>query len=93
MSPNDASGGSEIIYRELVGVDHPDRIRRARIEVLGDPRQRDVDEGGVETGKRDSDHQGQDRPVPLRDRHTVFGVIHVVMSPRQYQGAENGAES
>src|SRR3984893_13628753 len=34
-------------HRELVCVDHPDRIRRARIEVLGDPRQRDVDERGV----------------------------------------------
>jgi hypothetical protein len=68
-------------------------ITQIEFEVLGDPRQRDVDEGGVEAGKRDSDHQGQDRPVPLRGRHTVFGVIHVVMSPRQDQGAENGAET
>ena len=51
-------------------------------------RQRDVDERGVEARQGDPDHQGQDRPVALRDRQTVFGGVYVVMSAQRDQGAE-----
>jgi hypothetical protein len=47
MSPNDASGSSEIITASW---DALITQIEAGIEVLGDSRQRDVDERGVETG-------------------------------------------
>ncbi len=61
---------------ELVGVDHPDRLRRRRAELAGDARQRDVDDGAVEHRHGDADGDGEHCEVAARRRQAV-GVDHV----------------
>jgi hypothetical protein len=87
MSPNDASGSSEIITASWYAL--TTQIRSAGLELRSLAiRGSDVDKRGVEARQRDPDHQGQDRPVALRDRQTVFGGIHVEMSARRVQGVK-----
>jgi hypothetical protein len=80
-------------HRELIGVDHPDRIGGAGVQILSDRRQRDIDDRGIEARHRQPDHQGQDRPIALRLRKTVFRGVH--LSCRQVAiegGSTSGAD-
>jgi hypothetical protein len=67
-------------HRQLVGIDDPDRIGGAGVQILGDDRQGDVDDRGIEARHRQPDHQGQDRPIALRLRKTVFRWVHRSLS-------------
>ena len=66
-------------HRELIGIDDPDRVGRVGVHILGDDRQRDIDDRGVEHRHRQADHQGQHAPVALRDRQPVFGEVRTVL--------------
>ena len=45
-----------------VGVDDPLQIREARAEIVGDPRQGEVDHGGVDRREAGSQHGGEQNP-------------------------------
>jgi hypothetical protein len=56
---------------ELIGVDHPDRARRACMQIPGDGRQRHIGDGAVQNGHGDGKADGQNGPIALRQRQTV----------------------
>jgi hypothetical protein len=58
-------------HRELIGVDHPDRIRRVRTKLSGDGRQRDVGDGTIQHRHRKAGQDNEYRPPPLRLRQAV----------------------
>ena len=60
--------------RELVAVDDPDRKRRARMQIAGDGRQRDIGDRAVDHRHHEAERDGQDRPVTLRLGQAV-GVL------------------
>ena len=61
---------------ELISVDDPDRLSRARADLPGDCRQRDVGDRAVEHRHDEAGDQRQDRPIALRKRKSVFGRVH-----------------
>src|SRR6516165_7743079 len=61
---------------ELISVDDPDRLSRARADLPGDCRQRDVGDRAVEHRHDEAGDERQDRPIALRKRKSVFGRVH-----------------
>lgn len=57
--------------RDLVDVDHPDRLLRADMQIGGDGGQRDVGDRGVERGHRQRGEDRGNRPAALRGRQAI----------------------
>ena len=57
--------------RDLIGVDHPDHIRRAHFQVGGDRRQRDIGNRSIKRGHPDRDGDRNNRPDPAFGRQAV----------------------
>ncbi len=72
--------------RELIGVDDPDRLGRARVKFGGDDRQRNVGDRRVEHGHRDAERDRKHRPVALRRRQAV-GMHRLDQNPPSALGA------
>ena len=57
---------------ELIGIDNPDRIGSAGVDLLGNRRQRDIGDRAVEHRQGDPDGEVQDSPISQWERESVF---------------------
>ena len=63
--------------RQLIGIDHPDRIGRRDSQLVGDRRQRDIGDRTVQYRQRHAERDGQNRPQSARHRQPVpFGIAY-----------------
>ncbi|MGY4458872.1 hypothetical protein ACVWYI_002832 [Bradyrhizobium sp. LB13.1] len=69
--------------RDLIDVDHPDRLLWCDMQIGGNGGQRDVGDRGVERGHRQRGEDRGDRPAPPRDRQAVGnGVVGLARGGR-----------
>jgi hypothetical protein len=73
---------------DLVGVDHPDRLRRAGLQLARDARQRQVDDGAVEHRHDQPEDDDQHGPAAFGRGEPVDGLaVRVVVWGHRERGA------
>jgi len=63
-------------HGELIGIDHPDGVRRVRAKLGSNGRQRDVGDGTIEHRHRKAGQDHEHRPPPLRQAVSRPRAVH-----------------
>ncbi len=85
-----ATEHEERAEREQVAGEHPLQVAEVGVQVVGDGRERGVDDRAVEERDPRAEHRGGDDPAALRGAHAEVGGTHASSEPRTWQNQSHG---
>ena len=88
-----AAEHEERAQREEVAREDPLEVGQVGVQVVGDGRQRGVDDGAIEERDPRAEHRGGDDPAALRGAHAEVEGSHASSEPRTWQNHSHAANA